>query len=1187
MRNDISDLLRNFRSLDQLKRLFWQELNYDRVNTQLPIRDWSANAPGQTPGRPAGSPLQGDLLLLAEHGDFKIIYGRMAGDLSRTAERTIVNRLLQNYPYALFVFSNNDETHWHFVNVKYDRDTSKRRIFRRITVEPGERLRTAAERLSMLDLETISRDLFGIAPLAIQQRHDQAFDVEAVTRAFYDDYHKQFKTLQNSLEAATNDRAWAHDYALQFINRVMFVYFVQRKRWLNNDSEFLASFWKEYKTTTTETDRFVADWLQVLFFEAFNNRFAPRLYFSAALNNALVQAPYLNGGLFRENELDRKYEIALADDQFESLFTMLEKYNFTIREDSPLDQEVAVDPEMIGKVYESLVNVSTEADERGEIGIFYTPRTEIDLMCRLALVDHLSRRLGEQHHATLYEFVFAVEPQVKQHVDDGLVPQNLWQPLSDALRSLTVIDPACGSGAFLVGMLTVLDDLNERANRRIGIDETPSERRRRIIRDSLYGVDVMGWAVDIAELRLWLQLVVETDYNLAELKLRPLLPDLSFKVRQGDSLVQEVAGINLRHIHGSRDVPPHLKGRITQLKAEKFKSYQNAPLSQRKFKTTQAIRDEELAIFREVLAHRVSVLEQRVKDMSAEQTGMFAVAAKPSPERNAAEAELAQARVALDTLHTVRDVPFVWEIAFVEIFKGDRGGFDIVVGNPPYVRQEWIKDPLNQTTDKKRYKGKLARSVYERYPAYFGLNQRTGKTSRTLSSKSDLYIYFFFHGLSLLNDQGSFCFVTSNSWLDVGYGADLQEFLLRQGHVRLMIDNKSRRTFANADVNSVIALLGPVQDARQQRDAGLNKTARFVLFAVPFEEALDASVWKRVEAVTERTVVAENGRQQCRVYPVAQKALLEDGIAASAVDDEENKQHKAGEYAGNKWGGKYLRAPDIYYTLLERGKGKLKRLGDKGIAQVRRGYTTGANEFFFLNKSKAAQWQIEDRYLVPALKSPREATSIVLNSNDFETMLFMCHDSREQLRGTAALEYIRWGEQQGYDQRPSCRTRPRWWDVGKRAGAHVNCNYLVDRVMRCFCSPEPFFVGDNFQEIYSDLPWQSVAVSTNATLTQLMINTLGRTNFGDGLLKIHTYEVANLEILSPSLIDVDVAQQAIEQAHMLHVEGNDRRALDAIIFDILGLTQGERDAVYEAVIDLVDARLKKAASFKMIKAVEE
>ena len=119
---------------------------------------------------------------------------------------------------------------------------------------------------------------------------------------------------------------------------------------------------------------------------------------------------------------------------------------------------------MIGKVYESLVNVSTETDERGDAGIFYTPRTEIDLMCRLTLVDNLTNHLGEEHKSLLYETILAIEPDEKADADQRIGDENLWSSLDECLKGLAIVDPACGSGSFLVGMLHVLDDLQDRTN---------------------------------------------------------------------------------------------------------------------------------------------------------------------------------------------------------------------------------------------------------------------------------------------------------------------------------------------------------------------------------------------------------------------------------------------------------------------------------------------------------------------------------------------------------------------------------------------------------------------------------------------------------------------------------------------------------------------------------------------------
>lgn len=258
-------LLRNLRGLDPLKQLFWSELNYQRISQPLSRRGWSDAA---------SRALSEDPFLFAAGGqdnDFHVIYARLASDhLLLGQERPIVSRLLHDHPYSLFIFSNAAQDRWHFLNVRYAEEISKRRLFRRITIGPEERLRTAAERLSLLDLESITPDLFGLSPLAIQQRCDEAFDVEAVTKQFFEEYKAVFNFLQGDLTRQTKDYSFAHDYALQFLNRCMFLYSIQRKGWLDEDREFLRLFWDSYQETPGPADSFVEKWLKVLFFEAFN-----------------------------------------------------------------------------------------------------------------------------------------------------------------------------------------------------------------------------------------------------------------------------------------------------------------------------------------------------------------------------------------------------------------------------------------------------------------------------------------------------------------------------------------------------------------------------------------------------------------------------------------------------------------------------------------------------------------------------------------------------------------------------------------------------------------------------------------------------------------------------------------------------------------------------------------------------
>ncbi len=1226
----VLSILKSLRGLEPLKQLFWQYLNYDRVNQPLPRRDW---------GEGARQALAEDPVLFADANGFHILYCRLAADRLRlTDERTVVNRLLQEHPYALFIFSDQQQTRWHFVNVKEgaripedaERKIRRLRLLRRIAVGPEERLRTATERVSMLDVATIPRTLFEVSPLEIQQRHDEAFDVEAVTKAFFNDYKRVFARLQEHLHRQARNPAWAHDCALQFLNRLMFLYFIQRKRWLGDDSHFIRTFWEAYKDSGQPQDTFFERWLSVLFFEAFNEKFqagrADRRHFPPEIRRALALAPYLNGGLFTRNDLDRQFSFTVSDAIFEMLFDrfdgqepgFLERYNFTIGEDTPFDQEVAVDPEMIGKVYESLVNITFEGieeeDLRGMAGIFYTPRIEIDLMCRLSLVDWLANRLGEKHKPLLYEAVFAYDPDEKDDADDAVARENLWPELDGLLREVTVLDPACGSGSFLVGMLAVLDDLQVRASAQLGFDETPYERRKRIIGQSLYGVDVMPWAVHVAELRLWLQLVVETPLQPAELKFRPLLPNLSFKVRPGDSLVQEVGGINFALHQAHLKIPRELKGRLTRLKGEKLKFYHNDPSG--KFHTEAELKQEELRLFRDILAARRHALDKRLKeihhqlsltqmDLTGEETRAVDDKTAQALETEAAALEAQQEQVAkaLGALRAVQEPPFVWDIAFVEIFEGDKGGFDVVLGNPPYVRQERIAPPDKREDDfdpdewrqlKKEYKEKLRRSVAVAYPRFFGYKPVSGKF-RKLAGRSDLYIYFYLHGLSLLNENGSFCFITSNSWLDVGYGKDLQEFLLKHGQAKMILDNEARRTFAQADVNTIIALLGSPDDRHR---AGLDKTARFVMFRVPFEEVLSPVVFQEIEEATDRLV-----RPEFRVIARKQCDLHEEGLAVGKKD---GVRKAAARYQSNKWGSKYLRAPDIFFTILEKGNGKLVRLRD--VATVRPGCYSGINDFFYLDKLEANERGIEHCFLLPIIRSTNQVQSLVVHTQTLDTVVFACSLSKRELRSKSfhgALAYIDWGERQVTRKRQKTaagipwpqtetvkRRTPGWWAIPKQNLTPTR-NFLLYVVNDRFIAPyatEPIASDRCFHRIFpkDDTQAEPLAAILNSTFTALVIALWGRSGLGQGALKFEASDAARLPILDPTLIVGQAISELTSRFRQMaerkvqpvfdEVHQPDRRALDDVVFDALGLTQGEREAVYEAVVELVRKRLEKARS---------
>ncbi|MGC8786327.1 MAG: hypothetical protein ACP5Q1_02750, partial [Anaerolineae bacterium] len=238
---------------------------------------------------------------------------------------------------------------------------------------------------------------------AIWQKHLQAFDVERVTDQFYEDYTAILEQLKAELGQQAKKvgarSADVHAFAQQLLNRLLFLYFVQKKDWLRwdggPDRHYLRTLWQRYCDLPPGARTGFYAWLKALFFDAFNNQRA-----AIAANRALpedvrtsfLSMPFLNGGLFEHNEWD-ELNVAVPDYFFTALFDrfcdeepgFLERYNFTVDESTALEIEVAVDPEMLGKVYESQV----QREERHGAGIFYTPREEIDYMCRLSLIKFL------------------------------------------------------------------------------------------------------------------------------------------------------------------------------------------------------------------------------------------------------------------------------------------------------------------------------------------------------------------------------------------------------------------------------------------------------------------------------------------------------------------------------------------------------------------------------------------------------------------------------------------------------------------------------------------------------------------------------------------------------------------------------------------------------------------------------
>ena len=273
------------------------------------------------------------------------------------------------------------------------------------------------------------------------------------------------------------------------------------------------------------------------------------------------------------------------------------------------------------------------------------------------------------------------------------------------------------------------------------------------------------------------------------------------------------------------------------------------------------------------------------------------------------------------------------------------------------------------------------------------------------------------------------------------------------------------------------------------------------------------------------------------------------------------------------------RPPDIYHAILDRYGDKLVRLGD--VAAVRRGITTGANDFFYLTPEVIAEFGIEAKYRRRVMTTPVESRRIAVDPMRLPKQLFMCHDDKDDLAGTGALAYIQWGEEQEYHERSSVKSRQRWYDLGERNTARLAMNYLIDTTARAFYveDGDGLLFGDNFQEIRSLTVSQlRLCAALNSTVSQLMFNIGGRANFGGGLMKIQTFEIANLPIVNPQLLP-EPNESAFNAADWdVLTPSAARRTVDDAVFDALGLTPTERQAVYAGVTELVENRRRRARS---------
>ena len=547
--------------------------------------------------------------------------------------------------------------------------------------------------------------------------------------------------------------------------------------------------------------------------------------------------------------------------------------------------------------------------------------------------------------------------------------------------------------------------------------------------------------------------------------------------------------------------------------------------------------------------------------------------------------------------------------------------FDAIVGNPPYTRQEEIGDT---GVDKSKT---IASALI------FG-----NKKIANISKRAGIHAYFFVHGTKFLKEGGYFGFIVSNSWMDSEYGGGLKEFFLRNYKIIAIIESKVERWFADADVNTCIVILQKCSDEKER----MQNLVRFTLLKKNLRNFIPAAenLWsKQVDRKDEidkliQTILAHSRyyeNDDLRVFPISQRELWEEGLIEVEEDYDEKKKNiislKKNDAQGRiedaeveyvrknlyieitKW-GKYIRAPKIFFTIIEKGKDKLIPL--KEVADVRFGIKSGANEFFYLTEEKIKKLRIEKEFWMHidengkwfpnyVIKSPRECKSIIVKPEDLKFRLLIIHKDKKELKGTNALQYILHGERKDFQKRPTCANRLRWYDLGKQLPADgLWFKAFNDRVIAPI-NKVGFYSSDRFYAVYLHNQHfkNRLFQYLNSTIASLFIEIFGRVSLGEGALDNMTYEAAAMLILDVRRYNIkdgkvfkdfmirpivsifdEVGAKKPTDVSLSKIKP-DRRELDKIIMgDILGLSEEEQLEVYRAVVDLVKSRIDKAGSTK-------
>ena len=656
---------------------------------------------------------------------------------------------------------------------------------------------------------------------------EEAFNIEPVTKEFFDKYRdllirtvdaldkivKRDQIVRKDFESKNINTV---DFAKKLLGQIVFLYFLQKKGWFGvaqdkkwgeGDKNFIRNLFEKCKK---EGRNFFNDYLKVLFYNTLNN---PRTdqadpTWSKDFN---CKIPFLNGGLFEPiGGYDWVHaDIILPDGLFsnnrrspegdigDGILDVFDRFNFTVKEDEPLEKEVAIDPELLGKLYEKFNAIrpdnfyeykkalasgkkSLEKQFNKKFGVYYTPREIVHYMCQQSLIYYLSAELEGKVSKEDIEKLIKFGDQVTENEATALIKERLIKEgkqktsdyelklsesirknaklIDDKLRNIKVCDPAIGSGAFPVGMMHEI--VKTRNVLSAFINESGRSTynfKRECIENSLYGVDIDAGACEVAKLRLWLSLIVDEE-DISQIK---PLPNLDYKIMQGNSLISEFLGINFdvdeERQSGHLIFQDKIDSLIKQFQEKKI-DFLNEPDRNKKEQLREEIENLIINIFEEKLRKQKSNYFSQLKSIEEKYSALpngeernryIAEGKKKLYKRTGFNLEQIEKQLKEYTSGRKTRPFFPWKLYFAEVFH-QKGGFDVVIANPPYVEHKKLK----------------------------GISSELKKSYSTYSGTADLYVYFYEKGLIILKDKGTLVFITSNKFIKTRYGEKLRRYLL-------------------------------------------------------------------------------------------------------------------------------------------------------------------------------------------------------------------------------------------------------------------------------------------------------------------------------------------------------------------------------------------------------------------------